>query len=179
MEQRLGKSDWVHAALRSLASHGIEAVRVERLSKDLGVTKGSFYWHFKDRNDLLATMLEAWKDRATLDIIAMVEAAGGNARERLHTLGRTVFSADGRLDQRIRGWAASDPAAREAQDGVDSRRLAYLEQLLLELGLSSRDATARAKLLYHALIGQFTAGPSARPSSEQLTIILNLVTSLP
>ena len=74
-ELQQSRASWITAALEVLASEGIGRVRVEPLAKKLGVTKGSFYWHFDDRPALHAAMLAQWQETQTLGIIAMVEAA--------------------------------------------------------------------------------------------------------
>ena len=99
MSRRLGKQEWINAGLVALAAHGADAVRVERLAETLHVTKGSFYWHFKDRNELLQALLEAWQSRATRAIIDAVETRGGDARARLTTLFTIVAESDGRLGE--------------------------------------------------------------------------------
>ena len=175
MNKRLGRQQWIDAALRALSQQGVDGVRVERLAEALKVTKGSFYWHFTDRNALIEALLEAWKARATGDIIVMVEARGGDAGNRLRTLARTVFNADGRLDRQIRAWAANDPMARAAQDDIDRRRISYLEGLFAELGFSPIEASARATFIYHALIGQFTMGGDGKPKPKQLEIVLRML----
>jgi AcrR family transcriptional regulator len=158
MTERLGRQDWVVAGLRALAKDGIDGVRVERLASALSVTKGSFYWHFKDRGELLAAVLEAWKARATGDVIVQVNAAGGGARERLHRLLLIVFAADGRLEQQMRAWASHDGAARAAQDEIDRLRVGYVAALFRDLGFTKAEAQARAHFAYQALIGHFAMG---------------------
>ena len=175
MAKTLDKQDWIDAAVRALAERGIEAVRIEQLARDLQVTKGSFYWHFRDRNALLRTLLEAWKARATDDIIALVEARGGNAQERLLTLGNTVFNADGRLDRQVRLWAANDPSAQLAKQEVDGLRLSYVTSLFAELGFTPAEASARAGFVYHAAIGQFAISATAKPKPEELEIIFRML----
>jgi len=158
MTVRLDRSDWIHAGFAMLASGGIDAVRVERLAGALAVTKGSFYWHFRDRPALLAAMLEAWQAEATSDIITRVEAKGGDAAARLASLLSIVFRSDGRLEMAVRDWASRDEGARAAQMIVDQRRLAYVETLFLDLGFGAAEALARARFAYQALIGQFSLG---------------------
>ena len=175
MNKRLGRQEWIDAALLALSQHGIDGVRVERLAETLKVTKGSFYWHFADRNALLEALLIAWKARATGDIIAMVETRGGNAGQRLRTLARAVFNADGRLDRQIRAWAANDPVAWASQDEIDRLRMSYLEGLFEQLGFSPVEASARATFSYHALIGQFTMGADNKPKPEELEIVLRML----
>jgi AcrR family transcriptional regulator len=178
MTKRLGRQEWIGASLKAMASGGADAVRVERLADSLDVTKGSFYWHFKDRGELLAATLAAWQALATQDIIAHVEARGGTAAERLHTLFAGVLQSSGRLDLAIRSWADQDAGARAAVAEVDAARLGYLAQLFGELGFSQPHSRARAHLVYHALIGQFTMGDQRerdQRSSDYLDIVLPML----
>jgi AcrR family transcriptional regulator len=168
MSKRLGKQEWIDAGLRAVARSGVEAVRVERLAEALKVTKGSFYWHFKDRNALLKALLEAWKARATNDIIAKVEAQGRDAGARLRALFTIVVQSDGRRDRAIRAWAAQDAMAQIALEEVDQRRLSYLVSLFRGLAFSKAEATARARLVYNALIGEFMMG---MPTSQQQRLV--------
>jgi AcrR family transcriptional regulator len=176
MSQRLSKQEWIDAALRALAEHGVDGVRVERLAGALKVTKGSFYWHFKDRPALLAEVLDTWKARSTRDVITMVDGLGGDARARLLLLGTTVFSSDGRLDRQVRAWAAVDPAAQLARNMIDEQRVAYVEELFSALGFSSDSAKARALFVYHALIGQFELGHRG-PSATELGSIVDALSN--
>jgi AcrR family transcriptional regulator len=174
MNQKLGKPEWIRAGLRALAEQGADAVRVERLASVLGVTKGSFYWHFKDRGELLAALIEAWRDQATDAIINQVEAIGGGAGQKMRSLFTIVVSADGRLEQSIRVWAASDDDARGALASVDQKRLDYLASLFEQLGFTAEESGARARLVYHALIGQYTIG-TQMTQQERLNECLNIV----
>jgi AcrR family transcriptional regulator len=178
MRTQTGKAAWIESGLEALRDHGIEGVRVERLAQTLGVTKGSFYWHFKDRAELLDDMLESWRSSATFAIIDDVEAAGGDAVARLRQLSRLAGRFDGRLEQAVRAWAARDAKAKPALDAIDRRRLEYLASLFLELDFSPADAAARARLVYHALIGELVRGEpvaSAERLAERLDIIIPML----
>lgn len=178
MNKRLGKQEWISAGLKALSEQGVDLVRVEKIAVALQVTKGSFYWHFKNRDALLKAMLEAWKARATNDIIVKVEQSGGDARVRLQSLFRIVLESDGRLDMAIRAWANNDQVAQSALAEIDKRRLAYLETLFMDLGMNSLEAAARARFSYHALIGQFAMGAPAIPQglvSQQFDIIFEML----
>lgn len=177
MTGKLERADWIRAGLIMLAAGGVDAVRVERLATALKVTKGSFYWHFRDRPDLLYALLEAWQAEATSEVIRRVEARGGDATSRLSALFSIVFRSDGRLEMAVREWAGRDGAAREAQSTVDRRRLDYVERLFLELGFSPSDALARARFAYLALIGQFSLGIEAGDESggEMREVILPML----
>lgn len=177
MSKRLGRDEWVVAGLRALAESGVEAVRVERLAEALGVTKGSFYWHFADRQALLTAVLEAWKARATADVIAQVEAKGSDARTRMHELMTIVFSSDGRLDRQVRAWAANDEAAGVALAEIDAKRTGYLEKLFAGLGFERAEARARARFAYHALIGQFALanGGKGKQAAAELELVFEML----
>lgn len=180
MKKRLEREDWISAGLRALAAYGVEAVRVERLAAALKVTKGSFYWHFKDRPALLAALLDAWKARATQDVITTVDAGATDPLQRLRALFALTVPNDGRLDLAVRAWAAQDVTAQAALDEIDARRLGYLETQFLALGFPAPAASARARFAYQALVGQFMMDklpPEAR-AAERLELILPMLARL-
>ena len=179
MSVRLGQQDWVDAGLRTLAGQGIDAVRVERLAADLKVTKGSFYWHFTDRQALLVAIVEAWKERSTLEVIRRVEVQGGDdASARLWALMEIVFASDGRLDQQVRAWAATDTLVRRSRDHIDQLRLEYVKSHFEQLGFSDAEAQARARFCYQALIGQFALGRPVQSQQDraELRLLFEMLT---
>lgn len=155
-DERNSRADWVRAGLALLMKDGIEAVRVEPLAQRLGVTKGSFYWHFKDRAALHAAMLEEWAAAATGDVIAGVDRAA-DARARLRQLiaRTTVDTKVARLETAIRSWANSNDKAKKAVAAVDNRRMDFVASLLQETGVDPAVAQLRARIIYLVLIGGF------------------------
>ena len=154
MTKRLSAAAWTEMALRVMASDGVEAVRVEPLARALEVTKGSFYWHFADRQALLDSVLDEWELSATLEVIKTVEEAHETPRERLRELTRVVFGHGGPLDKAVRAWAAHDENAADAVSRVDATRYGFVRRLLEEHGLPEDTAAVRARLLYTSLIGE-------------------------
>lgn len=142
---------WIDAALAGLASHGVDGVRVEVLAKRLGVTKGSFYWHFKDRDALLAMTLERWRRRATLALIERTDR--GAPAERLRQIlqlpfrGRRAAQAAS-VELAVRLWGRGDPRAQATLEEVDELRLRYISQVFVEAGAPADEARARAILTY-------------------------------
>ncbi|MEV6979034.1 TetR/AcrR family transcriptional regulator [Kitasatospora sp. NPDC093806] len=132
---RTPRGRWVEEGLRALAGGGPEAVRVEALAQVLGVTKGGFYGYFRNREALLAEMLDTWEREVTEGVIARVEEEGGDARTRLGRLFRiAATSVDGPVtgtgvDLAIREWARRDEAVAERLRRVDNRRMGYLRSL--------------------------------------------------
>lgn len=173
MSERKGPGDWVRAGLKSLKEGGIGSVRVEPLAKALGVTKGSFYWHFADRPALLAAMLLEWEAIGTDAIATQVDAKGGGPDIRLRNLMLITSESDGRLDMSVRAWAATDAAAAEALARVDRKRMDYVRDRLCELGLPAQVAASRARLIYAALIGEFTMRGQVSPEERRAAVIAN------
>ncbi|MCB9596199.1 MAG: helix-turn-helix transcriptional regulator [Sandaracinaceae bacterium] len=147
------------AAGEALARGGIEAVAVEPLARALGVTKGSFYWHFADRRALLDAVLEAWQRVGTEGIIERVEAKGGDAADRLRTLWQ-LASAEAGLDveMAIRDLAARDEHVAEVVAAVDRRRMDFVRARLRELGFDAGEVEARGFACYSLIIGNHFIG---------------------
>lgn len=167
---RLSPDDWIRAASRTLAEDGVEAVRVEVLARDLGVSKGSFYWHFKNRAALLEAVLDGWEAGATDAIIEAVNERERDPGARLWALMETVFARSSRghaFEAGVRMWAtrAGDVAKRVRH--VDKRRVRFVCGLLIEAGLPRADAKIRATLLYRALIGEYLMGEYDAPRSKR------------
>jgi len=156
MAQRKSREDWVDAAALALTERGVAGVKVERLARDLGVTKGSFYWHFGTRRELLDALLQTWASRGTAAIIEQVEVAGGDAESRLRRLWEvTAAGGEEALELALRDWARRDPGAAAAVAEVDERRMHYLRTLLREAGAPAATVEARCLLMYSLLIGDW------------------------
>lgn len=154
---QLGPEAWLAAAWEELARGGVDAVRVEPLAARLGVTKGSFYWHFRDRAALLDALLEDWERRATLGVIALVDGASESPRERLAELLRVTTKAPEAPDAEsaIRAWGAHDERVGARLARIDEQRERYVEDLLVAAGVRRSHARHRARALYLALIGEY------------------------
>lgn len=155
---KLERQDWINASLQVLAEGGIESVKVEPLAKLLKVTKGSFYWHFKNRDDLLEALLQEWVRGKTNSLIEQIETMGGDANTKLLHLFEIAIQIDGRLENAVRAWAANTRMVAETMIQVDQSRLAYTKDLFLKVGFTPLEATVRAQLAYYSLVGEFTIG---------------------
>lgn len=153
---KLGQQDWIDLGLKVLAEKGVESVRVEPIAQLLNVTKGSFYWHFKNREELLEAILQDWVSRETDSIIEQVEVEGGDASTKLLHLFELAIQDDGQVEHAIRSWAANDSKVALLLEQVDQRRLSYTKTLFLELGFTPFEAMVRARMVYYALVGEFT-----------------------
>ena len=153
----LDRDAWIRGALSALADHGHGGLRVELLAKRLAVTKGSFYWHFRDRRDLLDAVLDRWKDGRIEDIRRQTTARPGGERDALlHTI--DVYSASRNrrglpIELAIREWARHDSRAASVVEEVDAERLLCAERLFRSSGLGPDEARARSVLLYAYVFG--------------------------
>ena len=166
--ERLSRDDWIDAGLDSLKAGGIEAVRVERLARTLGVSKGSFYWHFRDRAALTRAMLDAWEHQSTDAVIAFSRTTCRDPRARLRQVLEIVAERDARIDRAIRGWAGADADVAEKVAAVDRRRLEFLRGVFREMGFGDPHARARARLVYTSMIGDHAVLERASSSERKL-----------
>lgn len=177
---RLKAGDWVEAARRAMAEGGIGAVAVEPLARRLGVSRGSFYWHFEDRRALVEAALKRWEEEATEAAISATERVA-DPRERLVRLAEEAFD-DSRVGDASGGGtfgggafelavsdAADDPIVRPFLRRVTGRRIGYLEECYQALGFSPEEARHRALLVYAAHAGTvrlFRDAPDRAPHGE-------------
>ena len=155
---QLDRSGWIDGAIEALADEGLSGMRVEALAKRFGVTKGSFYWHFKDRQDLFNAMLQTWKDGRIRDIDKQSAMPAGNESEQLQQI-IEIYSANRNrkgisIELAVRDWARRDPQASAVVEEVDTYRLESARKLFVATGLSDSEAKSRSLLLYAYVFGQ-------------------------
>ena len=177
----LTAEDWLRAAARAIEEGGVAAVAVEPLAKQLGVTKGSFYWHFKNRDALLAATLAWWERESTEAVIELVEQIA-DPRARLRRLveaatadeplGGSTPEAEiffSRAFELAVSDAAADPRVRPILRRVAERRVDYLDECYRALGFAPGPARYRALLVYAAYVGVLRLvreAPSRVPQGE-------------
>jgi AcrR family transcriptional regulator len=164
---RLSREDWIQAALQALADGGAPAVAVERLAARLGTTKGSFYWHFKDREELLVEALATWEREATDALIEDVQQIADPV-ERLQRLmiAATELEEEEHPDVRLLP-SASDPAVAEVVKRVQRKRLDFLARAFRDAGFPPAESRLRARLAYSLYLGWY--GQRLVEDSERAT----------
>lgn len=151
-KRRLTREDWIKAALDVLVEEGIEGVRVDTLARQLGVTKGSFYWHFNSRDELLDALAESWGDTEGESLMREVLNLEADARTKLSLLGAIYLRENYPAYERaMRGWALNDARAADALKRAGARTMRTLERLYRELGFDENEAEFRAQV--HRLTG--------------------------
>ena len=151
---RLSRDDWISAALAAIAGGGLAAVGVEPLAARLGATKGSFYWHFENRDALLEAAISRWEKETTTDVVADLTAAQDAPASQFRRLVATVIA---RAEEDRVGPAllanASHPAVAPALERVTAARLNLIVTVLRRLGFPPAEARRRALLAYSAYLG--------------------------
>jgi AcrR family transcriptional regulator len=149
-KSRSTRQDWVIAAFEILIEGGIGEITVDRIAQRTGVSRGSFYHFFSDRNELLQAILDYWAENWTYSVREQVQALELDPATTLLALMRIIrknHAAD--YDAPIRAWALHDPKAREVVSQVDEVRLDFIRSQFQELGFSGMDAENRARLFLH------------------------------
>ena len=169
MSERLTPQDWIDLALVRLAREGFGALKADLLARELGISRGSFYWHFTDLGTFHSRVIARWKHAATEAIIADIEQYAA-PEKRLHALLRHAFGRGGSLEVRMRTWAENNAEAARAVEDIDRRRREYIERLLVEAGIEPASAATRAQLLYWTYLGG--AFSASRLAGERLARIV-------
>jgi len=161
----VSRRDWIEAAYEELIRAGATGVGINALAARLGVTKGSFYWHFRDRSELLQALLDRWAHERTGEVLTLALGTTSDPRERLRrilVLGREVAP----LDRAMRLWAQHDPSAAEAVRHADRTLLSHLAGCLAALGFPEADARRRALLMLRTWVGGYLVPSPDAPSEE-------------
>ena len=178
---RTPRNRWIEEGLSALAAGGPDAVRIESLAQALGVSKGGFYWHFKDRQALLEEMLDAWERTWVDEVIEAVEAEDEDARSRLRRLFALAAASGGELlkiELAIRNWARREEAVAKRLRQVDNRRMDYMRSLFGAICEDDDDVEARCLLAFSLFIGSHfvSVDHGGRSRAEVLELALELLT---
>lgn len=179
----LTPESWIDAATEVLVDHGIDSVRVDVLATRLAVTRGSFYHHFRDREELLRRVLQAWREATTEQLTRRLETAGADAVAQLRDVislpfrGRSAVRA-ARIELAIRAWARRDAMARQVVDEGDARRIGYIAQIFSALGFAIHEARGRAFLLYSYVVAESQMANQGPPAARRALAERLLLTTL-
>lgn len=169
---RLSRNDWLVAAREALIEEGKDGVKVERLAKRLNVTRGGFYWHFRDRDDLCDALLRSW-ERETNKVFE--EALKGDHKDGLDEflalcriwINEDVYSPT--YDSAMRDWARVSKRAEKAVRRVDKRRIDILKRIYQNMDCDEDEAFIRARIMYFHQVGYYTLGiGESKPERRRL-----------
>jgi AcrR family transcriptional regulator len=154
--KRLGRDDWLSAAL-NMCDLGIDQVKIAPLAERMGVTTGSFYWHFSNRQELLDALLAYWEREMTDMAIVKAREANTTPEERILLLMETVMVGNmARYDLPIWAWAQSDDNARRVFKRALKKRFTFAAWLFEEAGFSIEQAKTRGRLMVTYMMGEST-----------------------
>jgi len=168
---RLSREEWLSLALEEVAKVGGAKLRIDKLVESLGVTKGSFYWHFKDREDFVQSLVEFWAEHTTTKVIEIMSQARGDAQERLLKLMEVIFTQGlDKYELPMRAWAAEKPYVAGAVQEMEARRLAFARSLFAEMGFLGPDLEMRVRLFVCYACGEHVFFTRESPEDQQKTI---------
>lgn len=154
--ESLGRAQWIEAAWELLGEGSVDRVRVEPLAKRLGVTKGSFYWHFKDRQELVDALLDRWFSIWEDDADPSRSSADADPADRIWDLFERVIRRVSRGQTvSLRLWSHHDPAVAKRIEARDNERLTFLVDQFLEIGFDREEAVVRGQLYQALMSGEF------------------------
>jgi AcrR family transcriptional regulator len=147
---------WLQAAYEALLESGIDSVKIQLLAKKLKLARASFYWYFKDRDDLLNALIDVWRNKNTHNFIKRTEAYADNQIEAILNVSDCWFDDrlfDSKLEFSMRGWALQSTEVLEQVQKADQIRIDALTQMFCRFGLSEIAAGVRARTIYQLQIG--------------------------
>ncbi|WP_210395621.1 TetR/AcrR family transcriptional regulator [Motiliproteus sediminis] len=174
MNIKLLPEDWINEAFAMLAEGGVDSIKIEVLAKRLNVTKGGFYWHFKNRGDLLERMLEHWCQRRIETIRGQVARETDPVATLNYLLGLYTDQTNPRgnaIELAVRSWARQSEAAAATIAVVDRERLAAVAGLFRSLGCADAEAEARAYLFYSYCFGQSLLAVGHQDELDQIRLL--------
>jgi AcrR family transcriptional regulator len=177
---QLDQRDWLEAAWEEFAVRGIAAVTVQSIARKLGITRGSFYHHFADREDLLRGLLEHWRREWTTEVRDTIQALQLAPRQTLLALARLIrVKKASHYDVRVRAWALSDTVVREIVREADEVRLGFVRSQFTALGFDPIEAESRARLFLYYEMAEPAVLAEQSPEMEEELIALRGLSRLP
>ncbi|MEM7735268.1 MAG: TetR/AcrR family transcriptional regulator [Deinococcota bacterium] len=173
---RLSKEQWLDHGLHQLAQHGFTALKADTLAKSLGVSRGSFYWHFKDLGAFHKAVLEHWY-RVTVEVIVdSIEEQEVTPCAKLERLIRIAVGSERSLERAVRAWSFYEATVQTTLAEVDAKRLEYVTALLNDIGVDSARTHAKARVIYCGYLGQVVLSDDL--SQPQQTNIIDELMSI-
>lgn len=169
---RLTRKDWTDLGLQVLETEGFTALSAQSLAERLGVSRGSFYWHFRDIGDFEAALIDRWRELIFAALDRIFETVD-TPIERFELLMRRTLASRRRLELAFRAWASVKPAVADELAGVDARRTENMTRFLTDAGVPPARARPLAQLAYWTYLGHaVTAG---RPPEETDAVVDELL----
>lgn len=169
--KNLTRGNWIEAAQSSLIASGIASVKIEPLAKELGATRGSFYWHFTDHAELLSELIACWIEQNTRPFRQVLDSDDDQPLVQILRYAEVWLyeKFDPAFDAAVRDWARISETVDESVRRVDDERLAILIDIFQRLGYEDREALVRARTFYYHQVGYY-ALKVIQPSAERMEL---------
>ena len=170
---KVTRDDWLNVALDVLVSDGVDRVKVLSLADRLGVSRSSFYWYFRSRQDLLDALLERWQETNTAALVAQANTPAETITEACCNVFRCLVNPrifDNPLDFAVRDWARRSGKVRRVLDQSDQTRLEALERMFARFGYEAVEAKTRARVLYFMQVG-YDLAELHEPSEARVALL--------
>ncbi len=155
--KKLSREDWLQCGFKVLIKKGVEGIKIVLLADQLGVTSGSFYWHFKNRKELCESLLDYWEQEMTDAAIEKAKQFAGPPKERIWNLMEQVMTSGlASYDLAIWHWAQSDPMAHKVFQRAVDKRFSFATWMFTEAGFSKSQAEARGRMMVVYMMGEST-----------------------
>jgi AcrR family transcriptional regulator len=158
--EMLEREDWLAGARRLLISQGVNAVKIDRLARELGVTRGGFYYRFKSRSDLLNALMEDWRDHNSVATLAAIKGKGAPVDRILALMKVWIEEVDyvPAYDIAMREWGRVSAKVAKLVRAVDDERIEAFHQLFVDAGYPDQEAFIRARVFYYHQVGYYAMG---------------------
>lgn len=160
-EPFLTPDDWIREARNLLIEEGVDNISIEKLAQNLKVTRGSFYWHFAGRQELLDELLNDWEEsntKAFVEVDQQKERDGDSAFNAISDIWLDETAYDPRYDSAIRQWARTNADVANVVRRVDEKRIKIFQHIFTKMGYSKRRAMIRARVTYFTQVGYYILG---------------------
>lgn len=176
---RLSVDDWIEAAFDLLVREGVAGVKITRLCAELGVTKGSFYWHFTDIDHLMKAVADRWCEIQNGTLQALKETTSIPGDQRLEAMAVQLMSQRGwAVEVAVRDWSRSDEQVADSVARLDNQVFEVVQSTLVDLGFDAEEARLRSGVLVYAGVGFLHArGHLPDPTLDEVRQVFTLLTA--
>lgn len=168
---KLNKDDWITAAINQLKEHGPAGVSGEKIARRLDVTRGSFYHHFANMDELVELMLQYWERTQTMDVLARAPQPEIDLNKKMPMILESAWNTDADLEIAMRQWAFTNDTVREHVERIDEIRLGYISSVYIQLVADETRGRKLGKIAYYGLLGALHAWPRFTKSQLKETIL--------
>ena len=163
------EDQWIQKGMAQFAQSGVDGLVIEKMSSELGCSKSSFYWYFKNRNEFIARLVERWTELSTQQVIRS-SSVSEKAEDEIMNLLKQMFSATRRGDFLfyLRKLCTEYPSFHEMLEMIEQTRMRYAQELFRTVGMAPEVAELKSHILYHYYLGWYERYKHEQVGDEEL-----------